>query len=250
MTPGTTLTPAGCSPAVLDAMARLYVARARTLAGRSGRARLHGLADEDLWGWLNERVHGLRHELLAVTHWRSVMTPATRAPAHGLNLETLDRGIRMVSLFDHAHVTSGDSAAKLAALADSHEVPYLLGPGPIQIKVFDRAQVMFNAGTEDRTAVLVAEGEEIVAAAVNYVRAVHRTATPAHRLRERVESLTARQLDVATRLGRGAAAAEIAHELDTSLRTIRYDIARIRETLGVRSAFAAGAAYAATVSQA
>ncbi|SRR6266508_963962 len=231
---------------VHDAALRLQLIRARLCDEWSerGRCAAHvevfpgGLAQ--LRTWLRDLCIGAG-ELTAVTSVRR-QTVETFAPGHRVNEAMVARGTLMTSLFD----ASGAPPTMVNFLIAARHMPYYLGYGPYQVKVLDRERVVVEGPrVETGLALMVMSGREAVSAALQYVRAVRATAVRAAELRAGPAELSERQHLIASLLGTGCTDEEIARQLAVSVRTVRYDVARLLDVFDVRTRFAAGVRYAA-----
>jgi len=230
---------------VHDAALRLQLVRARLCDEWAARGQCDAevlvFADPaDLKSWLRDLCAGAG-ELAAVTSLRQ-QTVEGFMPAHRVNEGLVARGVMMTSLFD----PSVSSPAMLNLLIAARSMPYYFAYGPYQIKVVDRSRVVVE-GPRVATghALMVMSGTEAVAAANQYIRAVRSTAVRAGELRSGPVELSPRQHVIASLLRDGCTDEDVAGQLGVSVRTVRYDVARLLDALGVRTRFAAGVSYAA-----
>ena len=229
---------------VLDASLRLQLVRARHcdewFAGR-GTAEVHvfGPDDPGLRDWLRE-LCASSEELVAVTSTRC-QTLETFLPSHRFNQVLIERGVRMTSYFD----PSGGPDELTDFIIGAADMPYHIACGAMQVKLLDSERVVVEGPVvEDRRSLMVLRGLDAVNATRQYLKAVRETAVRASELRDRTVELTCRQQVVAQQLEDGHTDEEIAERLGLSVRTVRYEVARLMEALEVGTRFAAGVRYA------
>lgn len=224
---------------VLGSVARLFNARAEAL-DKSEHVERFPLGDRDLRGWIREHSQKARREILAVTHGGAIdLTDYVRS--HRLNQELLGGGLKMLSIYDHASAAQSPSLVRF--LADSSEVPYLLGFGPVQIKVIDRTEVIVDCPDDGGPrSLLCGTGSRLVQAALAYVSAVRASAVPAAAFADD-SGLSPRQHLIAGLLASSQTDEQIAGNLGISVRTVRAEVAQLLRALGVKSRFAAGLRY-------
>jgi DNA-binding CsgD family transcriptional regulator len=230
---------------VWDASLRLQVVRARFcdewLAGRRQgvEVRVFGRDSLGLRDWLHDLCWDCV-ELTAVTSTQC-QSVESFAPSHKLNQVLVERGVRMTSFFD---ITGGTDAMTEFLIA-AEEMPYHLAYGPIQLKVFDGERVVVEGPIVDgQRSLMMIGGLEAVNAAGQYLRAVRETAVRASELAEPEADLTSRQQVIAELLCEGCTDDQIAERIGLSVRSVRYEVARLLEALQVRTRFAAGVRYA------
>jgi DNA-binding CsgD family transcriptional regulator len=229
---------------VLDASLRLQVVRARScdewFAG-------HGTAEVEVFGddldalrdWLQDQCRR-SEELVAVTSTRCQTLQGFRQ-SHEFNQKLIDGGQRMTSYFD----ISGGADQVTDFIIGAEDMPYHLADGALQVKLLDRERVVVEGPVVDgRRSLMVLRCPEAVNATGQYLRAVRETAVRASEFRRRLGELTARQRVVAKQLEEGCTDEEIAEQLGVSVRTVRYEVARLLEILDVTTRFAAGVRYA------
>lgn len=229
---------------VLDASLRLQVVRARScdewFAG-------HGTAEVEVFGddsealrdWLQDQCRR-SEELVAVTSTRCQTLQGFRQ-SHAFNQKLIDGGQRMTSYFD----ISGGADQVTDFIIGAEDMPYHLADGALQVKLLDRERVVVEGPVVDnRRSLMVLRCLEAVNATGQYLRAVRETAVRASEFRERIGELTARQRVIAKELECGRTDEEIAEQLGVSVRTVRYEVARLLEVLDVTTRFAAGVRYA------
>jgi len=231
---------------VLDASLRLQLVRARfcddLLARRPCDAEVFVVADRfALRDWL-EGACGRADELTAVT-WTRHQTVEAFAPSHGYNRELVQAGVRMTSFFD----ISEGSPTVTDFIVSADDMPYHVAFGPIQLKLLDCERVIVEGPVlDDRRSLMMIHGTEAVNAAKQYLHAVRRGAVRAVELRRHYTAgLTPRQHVIAALLGDGCTDEDIAERLTLSVRTVRYEVAKLLEALEVKTRFAAGVRYAA-----
>ncbi|ONI75951.1 LuxR family transcriptional regulator [Kribbella sp. ALI-6-A] len=232
---------------VWDASLRLQVVRARSCdawaAGqrRDVQVQVFGPDNVGLRDWLHDLCWDCS-ELTAVTSTQC-QSVESFAPSHKLNQVLVERGCRMTSFFD---TTSGtDAMTEFLIAADG--MPYHLAYGPIQLKVFDCERVVLEGPlVEEQRSLMLIRGQEAVNAAGQYLRAVRETAVRASALDTPEAGFTSRQQVIAELLCEGCTDDQIAERLDLSVRSVRYEVARLLDVLQVRTRFAAGVRYART----
>lgn len=236
------------SPALLRSMSALLAAALR--ARGEGRVDVWSYDDassfDEARNQLRERLaRGVRRELLAVSHWGSGSSVADYAPFHETNAECVQRGVRMVSVFDRGRLAVAGGKAEWRFLAGSEEVGYRWGDGPIQVKVVDRETVVLAdpLHPDGLSGIMVATGDRVVAAALEYVGVVRRDSVLACKVAAGIDRLTDRQHAIAALLLTHSDDAEVAAAIDVSVRTVRADMAAMYHQLGVTNRFAAGIAY-------
>jgi DNA-binding CsgD family transcriptional regulator len=230
---------------VLDASLRLQVVRARfcddLLARRPCDAEVLVVSDRSaLRDWLEGHC-GRAEELTAVT-WTRHQDLEAFVPSHRYNRELVEAGLRMTSFFD----ISDGSPTVTDFIVSADDMPYHISFGPIQLKLLDCERVIVEGPLlNGRRSLMMIHGTEAVNAAKQYLRAVRCSAVRAVDLRERYPAgLTPRQHVIAALLGDGCTDEEIADRLTLSVRTVRYEVARLMEALEVKTRFAAGVRYA------
>lgn len=229
---------------VLDASLRLQVVRARHcdewLAGRgTAEVRVFGTDDEALRDWL-QALCWSSEELIAVTSTRC-QTLEGFAASHRFNQSLVERGVRMTSYFDPSG--GADQVTDFIIAAD--DMPYYLACGALQVKLLDGERVVVEGPVVGgRRSLMLLRGIEVVNATRQYLKAVRDTAVHACEFRDRTIELTARQHVIAQQLEAGHTDEEIAARLGLSVRTVRYEVARLMEVLDVGTRFAAGVRYA------
>ncbi|GAB3954043.1 hypothetical protein GCM10029976_095490 [Kribbella albertanoniae] len=230
---------------VLDASLRLQVVRARfrddLLARRPCNAEVFVITDRfALRDWLEDHC-GRAEELTAVT-WTRHQSVDAFAPSHRYNRELVQAGVRMTSFFD----ISEGSPTVTDFIVAADDMPYHVSFGPIQLKLLDGERLIVEGPVlNGKRSLMMIHGTEAVNAAGQYLRAVRGGAVRAVELREHYTAgLTPRQHIIAALLGDGCTDEEIADRLTLSVRTVRYEVARLMEALEVKTRFAAGVRYA------
>lgn len=227
--------------AVLDAAAVLQVRRSELAAmlvrGQSCDARVvaHGLTGIN--DWMREDIK----------HWRDLLSVRPAATIAQLKISVpynrwlVERGLRMVSLFDW----NGLDPAARRLIAGERLGEYLLGVGPVQMKIVDRRYVLLQGPFIGGEMTLMAvTATDCLEAAWRYWRTAIAASYPAADELHDLGQLTKRQQQVAALLVEDARDEVIAEALGVSVRTVRADVARLMDVLGVRSRFAAGARFA------
>ncbi|WP_049797290.1 helix-turn-helix transcriptional regulator [Kribbella flavida] len=230
---------------VWDASLRLQVVRARCCdewaAGHPVDAEVEVFGSDHLGmrHWLHDLCWNAG-ELVTVTSTQC-QTVEGFAPSHKLNQVLVERGTRMTSFFD----TDAGSDTMTDFLIAAEDLPYYLACGPIQLKLLDGERVVVEGPVvEGRRSLMLMSGREAVNAAGQYLRAVRETAVRASELREADADLTSRQQVIAELLGEGCTDDQIAERIGLSVRSVRYEVARLLDALNVRTRFAAGVRYA------
>jgi DNA-binding CsgD family transcriptional regulator len=223
--------------AVLDAAALLQVRRSEAAAllarGRLPGGEVVAVGGEAVNRWLAEGVTTWR-ELLSV---RPAATTAQLRASLPANRAVVERGVHMVSLFDHDATEPGARVL----LAGEPPGTYLFTVAPVQMKIVDRRFVLLQGPTVDgQGSVMAVETPACLEAAWRYWRAALAAAFPVDRVVRGPIRLTPRQRQVVALLASDLADEAIAASLGVSVRTVRSDIAALLDALGVRSRFAAG----------
>lgn len=183
-------------------------------------------------------------ELVSVTHPATVSLAAYRRSIR-YNEQAVERGVSMTSLTD---VSGGASAITELILAAKH-LPYYIGFGPMQMKVFDHRTVLVEGpGGEGCRSLMLIERQEAVAAALHYANVVRSYSVAVRDLPDEDVALTPRQHAIARLLAENQTDPAIARSLNVSVRTVRADIAAIHGCFGANNRFAAGVRYAALLS--
>lgn len=223
---------------VLDAAALLQVRRTETATALADGRRV----DAELVVDVHRDTQGqtLLHEQDTWTELLSVRPESSAAELRSSLPNTrmlLARGLRMTSIYD-LHGTARD--ARLV-LAGETQGTYLLSVAPVQMKIINREHVLLQGPFVDGAATVMAvRSQACLEAAWRYWEAVSRAAIPVHESVSPIRGLTPRQGQVVALLATGAGDEAIAGALGISVRTVRSDVARILDVLGVQSRFAAG----------
>jgi len=222
---------------VLDAAAVLQVRRSETAA----RAARGDLTDLEVIGPGVAVVNDWMRE--ASTHWRDLLSVRPWASTKGLrvslphNRTLLGRGLKMISIFG---ADGCDLDARLM-LANEPVGTYLFSIAPVQMKIVDRQSVMLEGPTtEGQTRIMLVHSGPCLDAAWRYWQAALSCAVPAREGADALEELTPRQRQVVALMANGVTDEGIADTLGVSVRTVRTDVARVLDALGVRTRFAAG----------
>ncbi|MEU4192339.1 LuxR C-terminal-related transcriptional regulator [Kribbella sp. NPDC026611] len=232
---------------VLDASLRLQLVRAKVCDEVVARQPCSGDVAEvflvrdrtALKDWLEDQCASSR-ELVAVT-WTRQQSLADYVPSHRFNQELVASGVRMTSFFD----TSEGDPMLTDFLIAAEDMPYHLGYGPIQLKLMDGSRVIVEGPVlSGHRSLLVLHCTEAVNATNQYLRAVRRGSVRASELRYDGSGLTPRQRVIAALLGDGCTDDDIADQLTLSVRTVRYEVAKLLDALQVKTRFAAGLRYA------
>ncbi|WP_233712362.1 helix-turn-helix transcriptional regulator [Kribbella turkmenica] len=200
---------------------------------------MFGTDMESLRDWIQAQLRTCE-ELIAVTTTRGQTLEAFLA-AHRYNQSLVERGVRMTSFFD-----AGGGCSQLRNfIISADDMPYYLACGFMQVKVLDGDRVMVEGPlVERRRSLMLMRGTEALTAARQYLKAFRDTAVRACEFRDRTGDLTARQHVIAQQLEENLTDDEIAERLGLSVRTVRYEVARLMEALDVGTRFAAGVRYA------
>lgn len=229
--------------AALDAAAVLQVRRseiAATLAGGGHPGAqvvpaVSGLVGINLW--MREASRAWR-DVRSVRPAGTLAHLRTSVPHNRLLVET---GLKMVSLFDY----DGLEPAGRLLLAGESLGEYVLGVGPVQMKIVDRRYVILQGPFVDgESTLMTVTAPDCLELAWRYWAAALASSFPvadvvrgsAAELRE----LTSRQHQIVALLSDDTRDDAIASALGVSVRTVRSDIAGLMDALGVRSRFAAG----------
>lgn len=146
-------------------------------------------------------------------------------------------GHHMISIFDR----NGVSAAGVALLTAQDPTVFRLSVVPIQLKLVERDSVLLQGPfVGDELTVMLVRDRVCVAAAWRYWNAVEAASYPPRQDLPGIDGLTERQWAIMGMLGDEVSDESIASALGVSVRTVRYDIARVFDRLGVRTRFAAG----------
>lgn len=228
--------------AVLDAAALFQLRRAELLA-----ADPIGRADVRVF-----REPGLNDAVMQDSRtWRSLLSVRTSATVEELreslpnNRAVVGAGMSMISLFDW----DGTTPAARALVSAEEDPSYRFTHAPVQMKIVDGTEVLVQGPylTSGRT-VLAVRTQEILAAAMQYWKAVLKTSWPstgALALASPAPDLVAamfteRQLSIAELLGGGMTDQRIADALGVSVRTVRSEIRRLLDIAGATTRFEAG----------
>ncbi|MCH1867549.1 hypothetical protein [Nocardioides sp. CFH 31398] len=182
--------------------------------------------------------------------WRELLATRTASPsgAAGIlaglrnNRRIIDTGTRMESVFaDHGF---GDDLPELLGGQPSES---RLGFVPFEMKILDQHKVMLEGPqVGDERSLMIVEHPAVLAAARAYWQAARRAARPAAEVAERgpaaLAQFSARQRAVIALLTRDVADDRAAELLGISVRTLRAEVAAVKDRLGVGSRFAAGVA--------
>ncbi|QBR92235.1 helix-turn-helix domain-containing protein [Nocardioides euryhalodurans] len=179
-------------------------------------------------------------QLTTVTRWVESLEALIASDRHNRTL-VHQRSLPMTSYFDAGAVTP----EMIRVLGSSEGMPYHVGYGPMQMKLYDLDEVLV-AGPDNcaQVGLLWLRGAPAIRAATGYLDAVRRTSVAASALvAPEGVSLTPRQHAVARLLTSGLRDTDAAERLGVSLRTFRTEVARILDELGCETRFAAGARY-------
>lgn len=229
--------PESTRQAVLDAAALLQVHRSE-IAARAARGAIPG-AEIVATGQEGIADHLLRtspdwKELLSV---RPTGVTAQLRVSVPNNRRLVERGLQMISLFDHDAL---DLEARLL-LANETLGSYLFGVAPVQMKIIDRRYVLLQGPEIDGDVSLMAvTSRACLDAAWRYWDSAVSSAVELSTRPVEGQVLSARQHQIIGLLAADLNDEAVAATLSISVRTVRSDVAALLEVLGVRSRFAAG----------
>ena len=227
--------------AALDAAAVLQVRRselaAAVAAGHASGAEVvaHGLSGINTW--LDEQIPGWS-EILSVRD--AAIVPQLRVSLIN-NRRLLASGGKMMSLFDY---DGTEPTARWLLAGEEHDC-YRLGVAPVQMKIIDQRFVLLQGPfLGGDSTVMAVTASDCLEAAWRYWQVALASSVPAREVVRGtpypLRQLTPRQHQVIALMAADTRDESIAAALEVSVRTVRSDIARIMEVLGVRSRFAAG----------
>ncbi|MDF1604273.1 helix-turn-helix transcriptional regulator [Nocardioides sp. YIM 152315] len=223
---------------VLDAAAALQMRRTETAAA----LRRGGAADAEVVATGVTRVNRYLYEV--APGWQELLSVRPSATVEQLrvsvpaNRRLVERGLRMVSLFDYDAL---DLDARLV-LAHEPDGNYLFGSAPVQMKIIDRRSVLLQGPEVDgEPSLMSVTSASCLDAAWHYWDATVASAIPLETGPGRYRELTARQQQIVGLLLADLTDDAVAASIGVSVRTIRSDVAAILTALGVKSRFAAGA---------
>lgn len=223
--------------AVLDAAAVLQVRRTEAAedaaAGRLTQGEIVAVGMQATNAWM-ARASETWREVLSVRPTATTTQLRASLPANRAGYE---RGVSMVSVFDFY----GTSAEGRILLANEPVGDYLLGCGPVQMKILERRSVLLEGPEVDGSPSLMSiHAPACMDAAWRYWEAVLASCLPAEAPADRSPaSLTPRQRQVAALMASDLGDDAIAASLGVSVRTVRSDVAAVLAALGVRTRFAA-----------
>jgi DNA-binding CsgD family transcriptional regulator len=224
---------------VLAAVAPLQVHRNRLAVavgrGATPHTRIAAQGSLEVNRWLLRFVSECR-ELLSVRPWIRIEELRVSLPR---NRSLVEHGTRMTSVYDYR----GAAPQARLLLSAEHSADYRFAYAPMQMKIFDRRQVLLDGpAVDDEPSVMLTSEPTCVAAALGYWRAVLESSFRCAEAPERVPDLTDRQRQVIALLSADVSDEQIASALGFSVRTVRAEIARVMTLLGVRSRFSLGQA--------
>ncbi|GAB3765760.1 hypothetical protein GCM10027600_14780 [Nocardioides ginsengisegetis] len=223
--------------AVLDAAALLQVRRSQVAAalsrGEDVEAQVMARGIDGTNDWMMRAAYDWR-ELCSV---RPAATVAQLRVSLPNNRALLERGLRMVSLFDYDRL---DRGARLLLAGEGSEC-YRFAFATVQMKIVDRRTVLLQGPFVDgEPTVMAVQSPACLAAARGYWEAVVASSFSTSEEPGQVDGLTPRQQQIVAMLATDARDEVVAATLGVSVRTVRSDIAALMEALGVRSRFSAG----------
>lgn len=226
---------------VLDRAAELLVLRAATAAALSvERPQVKGAEvvarGSQIGPWMMRESHSWRHLLSTRPH----TTGREIRESMPNNRRILGAGVEMISIFDR----DGTAIDARQVISRERCGSYHFGYAPVQMRLVDRRFVYLQGPEiEGSDSVMRASGGALMEAALRYWQAVAATARPAAKPNASGGQLTARQRRILSLLACDLTDAAVAQTLGVSVRTVRYEMAAVSETLEVRSRFAAGVRY-------
>ncbi|GAA2142136.1 hypothetical protein GCM10009844_13020 [Nocardioides koreensis] len=174
------------------------------------------------------------HELLSV---RPSTTAAQMRASLPNNRALVERGLRMVSVFDASGVEPGARVLLAAEPAGT----YLFSIAPVQMKIVDREFVLLHGPEVDgEPSVMAVRSPRCLDAAWRYWEATINASSAPEDGAVALDGLTPRQRQVVALMTTGVGDEAIAAALGVSVRTVRSDIAALLDVLGVKTRFAAG----------
>lgn len=190
------------------------------------------------------------HVMAASRGWRDLVATRTASPQSSAgmvralqnNRRILGDGTRMRSVFaDHGFDDD------LPDLLSGHTADYRLGLVPFEMKIFDQRRVMLEGPVVDGgRSVMVVSHPAVLSAAQAYWAAAQQASDAAADVAERgagaLSRFSTRQRAVIALLSRDVADDPAADLLGISVRTLRAEVAAVKERLGVETRFAAGMA--------
>lgn len=242
--PDPSLTFVGARHEVLEAALRLSRAR-DAVAAR------YAVTEGDDHGQVVARGEQLFDYVMAASFgWRELLATRTASPNGSAGIVTglrnnrriLDTGTRMESIFaDHGF---DDDLPEMLSGQPSES---RLGFVPFEMKILDGRKVMLEGPqVGDERSLMIVGHPAVVGAAHDYWEAAKRAARPSAEVAERGPSALAqfsvRQRAVIALLSRDVADDKAAELLGISVRTLRSEVAAVKDRLGVDSRFAAGMA--------
>jgi DNA-binding CsgD family transcriptional regulator len=183
-----------------------------------------------------------RYEHMGV-HPSAFFSPAYEANRH-LNVVVRQRGVLHRSIVGTATVADPRSVGYLEAeCAAGGEVRVSAAIDRQFILMDTIAALVDVAGAETFRACIIVD-PQLVSHWVTQFEHLWQTAAPFGRVLPRLVDFSIRQRQVVRYLSDGATDAEIADRIGVTERTVRTEVAAIRDLLGVRTRFQMGAAYA------
>lgn len=190
------------------------------------------------------------HVMAASRGWRDLVATRTASPlsAAGMvralqnNQRILGDGTRMRSVFaDHGFDED------LPDLLSGQAADYRMGLVPFEMKILDQRRVMLEGPVVDGgRSVMVVSHPAVLSAALAYWAAARQASEAAADVADRgaaaLSRFSTRQRAVIALLSRDVADDPAADLLGISVRTLRADVAAVKERLGVDTRFAAGMA--------
>lgn len=229
--------PAAKVQRIHDVAARLRTERGRVVdaitRGVPAAARIIGRGGADINRWMLAESHRWRHLLSArptgrIDHLRVSM------PNNDLLVAA---GLTMTSLFDF----EGCEPEARLLLAGQDPRIYHFAFVPLQMKIVDRREVLLDGPVmRDEPTVIRVCDADCLRVAYEYWEAITATAYPCAAEKTGLADLSPRQQQIIRFLAVPLTDEQIADRLGISIRTVRYDIASILETLDAPNRFVAG----------
>lgn len=222
---------------VKDAAAELQVRRAdlaaRLSAGEWVEAEVVGVGMTGINDWLYDFIRQTG-ELVSTS-------PAVRSDqlrqSLPVNRARLSEGRKMISLFDY----EGTGYEEKVLLANETIGTYIFGVAPIQMKICDQRTLLIQGPLiDDEISLMKVWAPSCVDAAWRYWRAAMAHTIPFTPRPSSTVDLTKRQRQVMALLAADLSDEAAASAIGVSVRTLRAEVARVLESLGVKSRFAAG----------
>lgn len=222
---------------VLDAAALLQLRRSDVLAQLAAGDRPDHVRVVGHGPRLNEQMMRESRQWKHLLSVRQVTTVEDLRTSLPNNRATLASGLKMTSLFDWAATTP----AARSLLAQETPGVYYFTRAPLQLKVLNLREVLLQGPESDgQQSVIAVADPTVLAAAMRYWHAVLKNAVPTWSEDDSADGFSPRQRRILEMMRQDLTDQRIADVLGVSLRTVRYEVAAVMTTLGVRSRFSAG----------